>query len=130
MNEIIIEISPGELIDRTTILRIKSGRIVDPLKHRAVRAELARHEDLVGALTPHAGLWPLMDRLRMINAQLWEIEENLRDCERRQDFGAKFVALARDVYRTNDKRSATKREIDQLLGSTISEVKSYGDEGR
>lgn len=113
-------------MDRTTILRLKSAHIVDPVKHAVVRAELARHEDLLNTLTPHAGLWSLMDRLRMINSQLWQIEEALRDCESCQDFGPKFVALARAVYQTNDERSATKREIDQLLGSAISEVKSFG----
>lgn len=128
--KIMIEISPGELVDRTTILRLKSAHIMDPQKGAVVRAELARHENLVEdldeALPPAAPLAPLVDRLFTINARLWEIEENIRVCERELDFGPKFIKLARDVYRTNDERFVTKREIDQLFGSTISEVKSYG----
>jgi Family of unknown function (DUF6165) len=127
VSKIIIEISPGELVDRTTILRLKSAYISDPLKLAVVRAELARHEDLVSGLTAGTALRQLVDRLFVINARLWEIEEDLRVCERVQDFGPTFVALARAVYRRNDERSATKREIDELLGSSISEVKSYGD---
>jgi hypothetical protein len=129
VNRILIEISPGELIDRTTILRLKSERIADSLKLATIRAELSRHEALVEALSPDAALKPLMERLFMANAQLWEIEDALRACERAQDFGPKFIALARAVYRTNDERSATKREIDRLLGASSSEVKSYGDKG-
>jgi hypothetical protein len=132
VNKILIEISPGELIDRTTILRLKRARlkrarISDPLKLAIVEVEFVRHEDLVSTLMPDTALCPLVDRLLALNAQLWEIEEDLRVCERVKDFGPKFIALARAVYRTNDERSATKREIDQLLGSSISEVKSYGD---
>lgn len=123
---IMIAISPGELVDRTTILRLKSARIADPQKGEMVRAELTRHEDLVAALPPLEGLRRLMDRLFVINARLWEIEDSLRICERTLEFGPQFIKLARDVYRTNDERSAAKREIDQLLGSVISEVKSYG----
>lgn len=125
MNKIHIEISPGELVDRTTILRLKSARIADPLKLAIVEVELARHEDLVGTLMPDTALRPLVDRLLSLNAQLWEIEDDIRGCERVKDFGPKFISLARAIYRTNDERAATKREIDQLLGSSISEVKSY-----
>lgn len=124
--KIMIEISPGELVDRTTILRLKSVHITDPQKWEIVRAELARHEDLVAALPPAVTLGPLVDRLFAVNARLWEIEENIRVCERALDFGSQFIKLARDVYRTNDERSVLKREIDQLLGSAISEIKSYG----
>lgn len=129
MNKILIEISPGELIDRTTILHLKSAYITDPMKLATVRAELARHEDLVVALAPDETVQALMDHLLMINARLWEIEEDIRGCERMQDFGPKFIALARAVYQTNDERAATKGKIDRLRGSSISEVKSYGNEG-
>lgn len=124
--KIFIEISPGELVDRTTILRLKSAHIADPQKWEVVRAELCRHEDLVAALPPYGALGALVDRLFVINARLWEIEESIRVCERALDFGPKFIKLARDVYRTNDERYTVKREIDQLLGSAIMEVKSYG----
>jgi hypothetical protein len=125
--KILIQISPGELVDRTTILRLKSARIADPQKRELVRAELVRHEDLIETLPPEGALGPLVDRLFSINARLWEIEDNIRACDRAQDFGPRFIQLARDVYRTNAERFVTKREIDQLLGSSISEVKSYGD---
>lgn len=125
--KILIQISPGELVDRTTILRLKSAHITDPQKRELVRAELVRHETLLETLPPEATLEPLVDRLFAINARLWEIEDNIRACDRAQDFGPRFIQLARDVYRTNTERFVTKREIDQLLGSSISEVKSYGD---
>lgn len=128
MREITVEISPGELVDRTTILRLKSARIVDPRKLTLVRAELWRHEALVGELLargPAGALAPLVERLLAINGRLWEIEDDIRGCERSQDFGPTFVALARAVYQTNDERFAVKRAIDQLLGAAITEVKSY-----
>lgn len=117
--KILIEISPGELVDRTTILRLKSAHITDPQKLGAVRAELARHEELVAALPLDPALEPLVDRLFAINARLWVIEENIRICVRTQDFGLRFIELARDVPRTNDARFVTKRQIDQLLGATV-----------
>lgn len=123
--KIMIEISPGELVDRTTILRLKSAHITDPQKSEIVRAELTRHKDLVATLPPHPTLGPLVDRLFVINAKLWEIENNIRVCERALDFGPAFIRLARDVYRTNAERFLAKREIDHLLGSAIMEVKSY-----
>jgi hypothetical protein len=126
--KITIEISPGELVDRTTILRLKNAHITDPQKWALVHAELGRHEALLAALPPDAALGPLVDRLLVINTRLWEIEDNIRVCERALDFGPQFIKLARDVYRTNDERFAMKREIDQLLGSALSEIKSY--EGR
>jgi hypothetical protein len=124
--KILIEISPGELVDRTTILRLKSAHITDPQKCERVRSELVRHESLIETLPSEVALGPLVDRLFAINARLWEIEDNIRACDRTQDFGPRFIQLARDVYRTNTERFVTKREIDQLLGSPLSEVKSYG----
>jgi len=125
MMKIAVEISPGELVDRTTILRLKNERIADPAKRELVRAELTRHEQLVASLAWDDALQTLRDQLFAINARLWDIEEDIRACERARDFGPDFVELARAVYVTNDKRAATKRAIDQHLGSTISEVKSY-----
>ncbi len=126
MTKIFVQISPGELVDRTTILRLKNSHIMDPRKLKVVRAELTRHEDLVGTLPHDGALRGLMERLLAINAHLWEIEDDIRACERGQDFGPVFIELARSVYRLNDERAALKREIDRLLGSEISEVKSYG----
>ena len=76
-----------------------------------------------GVLPPRAG--ELKAELRRINEALWEIEDQIRDCERNNDFGAKFVGLARGVYLTNDRRSAVKRQLNELAGSAIVEEKSY-----
>jgi Flp pilus assembly protein TadD len=116
----------GELIDKITILEIKSDRIVDRAKLENVRNELGLLKALQveEGLTDHR-LGALKANLKAVNAELWEIEDNIRICERSGDFGAKFVALARAVYKTNDRRAALKREINLLLNSTIVEEKSY-----
>jgi Family of unknown function (DUF6165) len=116
----------GELIDKITILEIKSDRISDEDKLENVRNELG----LLQALQADEGLTDrrletLKARLKEVNAELWEIEDNIRICEKSGDFGPTFVALARAVYKTNDKRAALKREINLLLNSTIVEEKSY-----
>ena len=121
-----IEIAPGELIDKITILEIKTEQIDDPGKLSNVRIELetmeaARDSTIVSS--------PELDRLtadlKAVNQELWVIEDDIRDCERAGDFGAKFVELARSVYRTNDRRAGLKREINVLLGSRLVEEKSY-----
>jgi hypothetical protein len=121
-----IPVSAGELIDKITILRVKAERIGDPAKEANVRKELALLEDVcvqtIGAL---AGLDPLTAELLAVNAALWDIEDGKRDCERRQDFGPAFIALARSVYIENDRRAAIKRRINDLTGSDIVEEKSY-----
>jgi tetratricopeptide (TPR) repeat protein len=116
----------GELIDKITILEIKSERISDPGKLANVRAELA----LLRALQASEGLThPRLDELRRdlkaVNAELWDIEDDIRICEKRGDFGPSFVALARAVYRTNDGRAALKLEINRMFNSAIVEEKSY-----
>jgi hypothetical protein len=121
-----VEISAGELIDKITILQIKSERIRDAAKLGHVRAELAAllaAND--GSLRPSAELTALRDELRSVNEALWTVEDELRLCERNQDFGSRFVALARSVYRHNDRRAALKRQINELLGSRLIEEKSY-----
>src|SRR5262249_14789281 len=121
-----VEISAGELIDKITILQIKSERIRDDAKLGNVRAELAA---LVAAnhccLGPSTELTALSDELRSVNEALWTIEDELRLSERDQDFGARFVELARSVYRHNDRRAALKRQINELLGSRLIEEKSH-----
>jgi hypothetical protein len=121
-----IPASAGELVDKITILEIKSERIGDPAKLRNVRRELA----LLSAvrereLAQHPELRDLAAELKRINEALWEIEDEIRECEGRADFGPRFIALARAVYRTNDKRAETKRRIDTAVGSQIVEEKSY-----
>jgi hypothetical protein len=123
---ITVEISPGELIDKITILAIKLERMTDAAKLRNVRAEweaLVKARD--DAITPSAELDRLTAALKKANEALWVIEDDIRDCERRQDFGPKFVELARAVYRNNDERSRLKRQINELLGSRLIEEKSY-----
>jgi Family of unknown function (DUF6165) len=123
---ILAPIAIGELIDKITILEIKAERIKDPAKAHNVAAELALLRDL----RDRAGLNTremdaLARELRSINTALWEIEDNIRACEARGDFGPRFVELARSVYRSNDRRSAVKKRINLAFGSVIVEEKSY-----
>lgn len=128
MNDILVPTSPGELIDKLTILRLKAERITDPGKLANVR-----HEQAVLLATADAHLPPsdrlseLWDALYDINARLWVIEDDIRDCERAGDFGPRFIDLARAVYRVNDERAAVKKAINLHLGSAIVEEKSYAD---
>jgi hypothetical protein len=123
---ILVEISAGELLDKITILVIKQERISDPAKLANVRKE---HEMLMsvyrGQIAEVPELVTLRNQLTEINSQLWDIEDEIRDHERRKDFGQRFVELARSVYRTNDQRSSTKRTINDLLKSALVEEKSY-----
>ena len=123
---ITVEVAPGELIDKITILQIKTERIADDDKLRNVRRELEtliRARDL--AVSTSDELTRLTSELKAINEKLWDIEDEIRDCERRKDFGEQFIALARAVYHSNDKRAALKREVNELLGSHLIEEKSY-----
>lgn len=121
-----VEVAPGELIDKITILQIKSERIVDADKLKNVRAELQVLEAARdGAMAATPELAALTAQLKQVNEALWETEDGIRDCERSRDFGPMFVELARSVYRTNDRRSALKRQINELLGSKLIEEKSY-----
>lgn len=121
-----IPVSTGELVDKVTILEIKSERITDQGKLANVRRELAglraQLAPLLEAYPPLAGI---KARLRSINETLWDVEDDIRDCERGKDFGPRFIELARSVYKTNDQRAATKREVDVLTASEILEEKSY-----
>ena len=123
-----VEVSPGELIDKITILEIKAERIADPDKlaniHRELRSLTATRKE---ALDTSPELDEFTAELRRINEQLWEIEDDIRDCERNGDFGERFIELARAVYRTNDRRAAAKRKINELLGSELVEEKDYAD---
>ncbi len=121
-----VEVAPGELIDKITILEIKLERIEDADKLANVKLEwetLCAARD--GALEPSDELKRLSAELKQANEALWKIEDDIRDCERAKDFGETFVELARGVYITNDKRAALKREINELLGSRLIEEKSY-----
>jgi hypothetical protein len=123
---VLIETSPGELIDKITILEIKAERIGDPDKLRNVLNEL---EALRGVrdreIVPSDALSKLTVELRTVNERIWKVEDELRNCERVGDFGPAFVELARSVYKNNDHRAALKRTINELLRSRIVEEKSY-----
>lgn len=123
---VLVPVSWGEVIDKITILEIKAERLTDAAKLANVTRELTelaavREREFPG----HAGLAALAAELKAINETLWVIEDDIRDCERAKDFGAKFVELARAVYVTNDERALSKRRINDLLGSTLVEEKSY-----
>jgi Family of unknown function (DUF6165) len=125
-SEIHVPISPGELIDKITILQIKSDRMTDPAKVANVRTELGLLQSTWQG-SPHASVsidheW---SELRRINEALWDIEDKIRDKERDQQFDQEFIELARAVYVTNDERASVKRTINTKLGSKIVEEKSY-----
>jgi len=125
---ILVEIAPGELIDKITILEIKAERIADSQKLQNVRVELKVLEEARDrAISSSPELDALTARLKGINEALWDIEDAIRDCERNRDFGPAFVELARSVYRKNDQRAAVKRKINELLGSKLVEEKSYAE---
>jgi len=121
-----VPIGPGELVDKITILEIKASHLSSPQKLANVRAELKALATARDAVVPASpALHELTAALKGVNAALWRIEDEIRDCERAGDFGATFIALARSVYRTNDERAAIKRRINQLLDAEIVEEKSY-----
>ncbi len=123
---ILIEVGPGELVDKITILAIKSERMSDEGKLKNVRHELAVLDAARRAHIPaSAELTRLEAALKEVNEALWVIEDDIRQCEADKDFGPKFVELARSVYKQNDKRAALKKDINLLTGSSIIEEKSY-----
>src|ERR1700720_4475320 len=126
MNDIKVPISPGELLDKITILRIKSQRMSDPAKVSNVRVELlALEETWGGSGYAKINLEADISALLAVNERLWVIEDDIRDKERAQAFDAEFIRLARAVYVENDERAAIKRRINTALGSSIVEEKSY-----
>jgi len=126
MNELLAPVSPGELIDKLTILQIKSRRIDDAAKLANVRREL----DVLTQCWKRSP-WGSADvaadeaALLAVNERLWDIEDRIRDKERARTFDAGFIELARAVYIENDQRAAIKKRINTALGSTIVEEKSY-----
>jgi hypothetical protein len=126
MSDIKVPISPGELLDKITILRIKSRRMSDPGKLANVRLELEALEQVWNSST-YAGVDVGADvnSLLAVNERLWTIEDDIRDKERAKSFDEEFVRLARAVYIENDERAAIKRRLNDKLGSTLVEEKSY-----
>lgn len=126
--ELLIPVSPGELLDKLTILEIKLERIHDETKLSNVR----REHELLARVWRESGLGDdevarLRQRLREANEALWDIEDAIRDEERKKRFGDRFIELARSVYQRNDERAALKRRVNEALGSEIMEEKSYRD---
>jgi hypothetical protein len=121
-----VPIAPGELLDKVTILEIKQERITDESKRAHVRHELELLRGVCRKSVPASPrLEELTRELKHVNETLWDIEDEIRRCERQQAFTARFIELARSVYLTNDRRSEIKREINGLLGSSIIEEKWY-----
>ncbi len=128
MNEILIPISPGELLDKITILQIKSERIADAAKVANVRTELDLLLKVWGeSVEDDDEIRALSAELKSVNEALWEIEDDIRDEERNRRFGERFIELARAVYVTNDERANAKKKVNLHLNSSIVEEKSYQD---
>ena len=120
------EISAGELFDKISILEIKKNKIKDKSKKNVVLKELGSLQQTVNDnIEKSKSLTKLYKKLKSVNLKLWKIEDDIRDCERKRNFGAIFIKLARAVYFTNDERSRVKNKINSLTKSNISEVKSY-----
>ncbi len=122
----LVEISPGELLDKISILEIKNERLPDEGKRENVRRELALlRAERDRSIKMSEQILLLAEQLKTVNSQLWEVEDALRASEREKDFGPHFIELARSVYCHNDRRAAIKRMINELLGSRMMEEKSY-----
>ena len=127
-DQINVPISPGELVDKITILEIKKEFIKNDNKLKNINHE---YDLLMKIYTTQIsetdGISELKDKLKEINLELWKIEDDIRDCEREKSFSDTFIGLARSVYFTNDRRSKVKLEINLLLNSNLVEEKSYKD---
>lgn len=123
-----VPVSPGELIDKVIILELKRAHLTDYVSAARVEAELRALADAYSSYLrdANAALLQTVDELRQINRKLWEAEDELRRLERLQQFGQRFIEVARSVYQANDQRAALKRRINELLGSTLMEEKSHG----
>ncbi len=128
MNKIIVEVSTGELLDKISILEIKQGKIKDPEKLKFINNEHSiLNSQLEKNVKSDEKLNNLYQSLKEINAKLWVIEDDKRQCEKDKDFGEKFIKLSRDVHFLNDDRAKVKLEINNHTGSKIKEIKEYTD---
>ena len=126
MNKIIVEVSIGELLDKISILEIKQEKIKDPEKLKFINNEHSILKDqLKRNVKSDDKLNNLYQSLKEINAKLWVIEDDKRQCEKDKDFGEKFIKLSRDVHFLNDDRAKIKLEINNYTGSEIKEIKEY-----
>ncbi|MBN1107340.1 MAG: hypothetical protein JXR66_11665 [Bacteroidales bacterium] len=118
-----VEVSNGEIIDKLTILEIKLERIADEAKLRNLKKEYDELQNTASGILPKED--PLYRALYEVNKELWDIEDRIRDLERRKDFGEEFIQTARSVYFRNDRRSEIKRQINIKTSSGLIEEKSY-----
>ncbi len=126
LDKILAEISAGELIDKITILEIKKIKITDTKKLKEVDKELiSLNNTMKNFIKDELVIVNLKEKLKEINLKLWDIEDGKRNAERNNDFGKKFIELARNVYKFNDERAKIKSEINLILNSNIREVKSH-----
>ena len=126
INKILAEISAGELFDKITILEIKKAKIANKEKLIDINKELASLNETVKKFIPdQSSISNYINDLKNINLKLWDIEDGKRAAEKNNEFGEKFIELARNVYKFNDKRAKIKLTINNSLGSNITEVKSY-----
>jgi len=126
LDKILAEISAGELIDKITILEIKKIRIKDSDKLKDIEKELiSLNETFKNTISNPLKIKKLIDKLKSINLKLWDIENGKRLAEKNNNFGENFIELSRSVYKNNDERAKIKLEINNILGSSIKEVKSH-----
>ena len=126
MNKILVEVSVGELLDKISILEIKQKKIKDTKKLKFIDEEHSiLKNQLNNNIKSDQKLKELFETLKKINAKLWIIEDNKRQCEKDKDFTEKFIELSRDVHLLNDERAKIKLEINNLTGSKIKEIKEY-----
>ena len=126
MNKILVEISVGELLDKISILEIKKEKIKDSEKLKFINDEYeVLKNELEKNIKIDEKLTKLFVALKNINSKLWDIEDDIRECERKKLFDQTFIDLARSVYFTNDERAKVKNDINKTFGSELVEVKSY-----
>ena len=126
MNKILVEVSVGELLDKISILEIKQEKIKDTEKLKFINEEHSILKDQLNKnVKSNQKLNELFETLKKINAKLWIIEDNKRQCEKDKDFTEKFIELSRNVHFLNDERAKIKLEINNLTGSKIKEIKEY-----
>ena len=126
MNKILVEVSVGELLDKISILEIKSEKIKDPEKLNYIKDEYKILKDQLNTnIKNYNEIESLYNSLKEINLKLWVIEDDKRLCEKNSEFGEKFIKLSRDVHFLNDERSKIKLEINNKTGSKIREIKEY-----
>ena len=126
MNKILVEVSVGELLDKISILEIKSEKIKDSEKLNFINDEYKILKDQLNTnIKNYSEIESLYNSLKEINSKLWVIEDDKRLCEKNSDFGEKFIKLSRDVHFLNDERAKLKLEINNKTGSKIKEIKEY-----